>query len=485
MSASWKRCDTAGWKPALRLLFARCLSPWLVPPPAAFSLWPFVELHILRRDVATNRSMKIFNATLLLLVSFSACGAELPALVLPAGVGVNIHFTTGHTKDLDLIAAAGFRFIRMDFGWGGTERKKGEYDWSAYDELTANLEKRGLRAIYILDYSNGLYEETAVTRNAINHKEERDTASPQHPESVAAFARWAAAAARHFHGRHIIWEIWNEPNIFFWKPKPDADQYSTLALATCKAIRAAEPEATIVGPATSELPWKYLETVFQSGLLAQFDAVSVHPYRGRGKPPETAAEDLKKLRELIERYAPTKAKKAMPILSGEWGYSSNTKGVSLETQAAFIVRQQLSNLLNGIPISIWYDWKNDGPDPGENEHNFGTVMSDLRPKPAYIALRTMTRELAGCQIVRRLDLGNEKDYVLLLRNSEGTEKLAAWTLGDAHAQTLGVKAGRGAKPIGVRGNGASFEPTLEGNQLFVDLAAEPIYITLQKLSLAD
>jgi hypothetical protein len=97
----------------------------------------------------------------------------------------------------------------------------------------------------------------------------------------------------------------------------------------------------------------------------------------------------------------------------------------------------------------------------------------------------MTRELAGCQIVRRLDLGNEKDYVLLLRNSEGTEKLAAWTLGDAHAQTLGVKAGRGAKPIGVRGNGASFEPTLEGNQLFVDLAAEPIYITLQKLSLAD
>src|SRR5437016_7858018 len=82
--------------------------------------------------------------------------AELPEPVLPAGVGVNIHFTTGHEKDLDLIAAAGFRFIRMDFGWGGVERKKGEYDWSAYDGLTANLDKRGLRAIYILDYSNSL-----------------------------------------------------------------------------------------------------------------------------------------------------------------------------------------------------------------------------------------------------------------------------------------------------------------------------------------
>ena len=39
--------------------------------------------------------------------------------------GVNIHFVTGHEKDLDLIAAAGFKFIRMDFGWQGTERVKG------------------------------------------------------------------------------------------------------------------------------------------------------------------------------------------------------------------------------------------------------------------------------------------------------------------------------------------------------------------------
>ena len=38
-----------------------------------------------------------------------------------------------------------------------------------------------------------------------------------------------------------------------------------------------------------------------------------------------------------------------------WGYSSNTKGVSLAQQADFIARQQLSNLLNGVPLSIWYD----------------------------------------------------------------------------------------------------------------------------------
>ena len=47
----------------------------------------------------------------------------------------------------------------------------------------------------------------------------------------------------------MLWEIWNEPNISFWSPKPDAQQYTTLALAACKAIREAEPGATIIAPA--------------------------------------------------------------------------------------------------------------------------------------------------------------------------------------------------------------------------------------------
>ena len=53
-----------------------------------------------------------------------ARGAEIPPPVLPAGVGVNIHFVTGHEKDLDMIAAAGFKFIRMDFHWSGDRVKE-------------------------------------------------------------------------------------------------------------------------------------------------------------------------------------------------------------------------------------------------------------------------------------------------------------------------------------------------------------------------
>jgi hypothetical protein len=96
--------------------------------------------------------------------------ADLPDLIIPQGVGVNIHFTRGHEQDLEMIAATGIRWIRMDFSWSGTERKRGEYDWSAYEELAANLERRGIRPYYILDYSNPLYEKVAVSKNPITGK---------------------------------------------------------------------------------------------------------------------------------------------------------------------------------------------------------------------------------------------------------------------------------------------------------------------------
>lgn len=380
---------------------------------------------------------RLLQIALLLIGAFKITAAELPELIIPEGVGINIHFVRGHEKDLDMIAAAGIKFIRMDFGWAGIEHKKGEYNWADYEELTANLEKRSLRAIYILDYSNSLYEETVVSKNPLNGQEHRDTASPQHPESVTAYAKWAAAAARHFSGRHIIWEIWNEPNISFWKPKPDVQQYNAMAVAALKAIREADPKATVVGPATSEVPVKFLEDFFASGALEYLDAVSVHPYRNYKKGPETAAEDYAKVRALIEKHAPAN-KKNLPILSGEWGYSTFTKGISVEKQAAFVVRQQLANLLNNIPISIWYDWKNDGQNPDEREENFGIVTYDLKPKPAYIALQTLTRELSGYRISKRVPTENEADYVLLFTNG-GNRKIAAWTTGEPHALPVKIE----------------------------------------------
>ncbi len=419
------------------------------------------------------------------LVIFTVCftvvssATELPAGGVASGVGVNIHFSRGHENDLDLIAAAGFKFIRMDFFWTDTERAPGVYDWSTYDELTANLERRGLCAYYILDYSNPLYEESVAKQSGAGA--EKVLASPHQAESVAAFASWAAAAAKHFQGHHVIWEIWNEPNGSFWEPAANVQTYTTLALATAKAVRAANPTATIFAPATSGFPWPFLEQFLQSGIVPYLDGVSVHPYRSPNQPPETAAADYERLRQLIATNTPSTRKEIIPIISGEWGYSTCTKGVSLETQAAFAARQQLANSLNGVPISIWYDWKNDGDDPKENEHNFGTVRPDLSPKPAYTAIKTLTDQLAGFAIQKRYPTANTNDYILVLTNATHAVKLAAWTLAAPHSLTLTVSSAK--KIFRVSSENITNEIISTNHQIQLPLSAAPGYVVLGKTHL--
>ncbi len=375
--------------------------------------------------------------------------------------------------------------VRMDFEWAATEPTQGKYDWSSYDTLTANLDKRRLRAYYILDYSNSLYENVNATRNPITGKMEQHGSppSPQHPASIAAFARWAAAAAHHFQGRQIIWEIWNEPNITFGQPKPDVEQYTALAVATCKAIREAEPGTTIVAPATASFPWDFLDCFLKSGILAHLDGVSVHPYRSPKEPPENANADYKRLRELIARYAPNPQRKEVPILSGEWGYSTYTKGVSLQTQADFIARQQLSNLYCGVPVSIWYDWKDDGGDPNENEHNFGTVTGDLNPKPAYLSIRTLTGELSGFRIFKKFETQNKTDFVLVLTNKAGETKLAAWTLATPHEIGFDMQPTTKQSLLFVNGGGERGSINVSENHFSVALSSTPEYISLDKAQL--
>jgi hypothetical protein len=185
----------------------------------------------------------------------------------------------------------------------------------------------------------------------------------------------------HFRGRGILWEMYNEPNIGFWRPKPDVNQYVPLALEVGRAIRAAAPGERYIGPATSGVDMPFLEACFKAGLLEYWDAVSVHPYRQTA--PETAAADYAKLRRLIARHAPKG--KNVPIHSGEWGYSSAWKGMDPVRQGKLLPRQWLVNLSNDVPISIWYDWHDDGPDPKEPEHHFGTVLEPFHAgrKPVY------------------------------------------------------------------------------------------------------
>jgi hypothetical protein len=94
----------------------------------------------------------------------------------------------------------------------------------------------------------------------------------------------------------------------------------------------------------------------------------------------------------------------------------------------------LINLSQGIPISIWYDWIDDGTDPTDSEDNYGTVTTNYTPKPAYQEMQLLTSNLQGLSYARQLPSASG-DYLLAF-SSGSQETVAAWTTGSSHSVTV-------------------------------------------------
>ncbi len=425
-------------------------------------------------------------------VRHKACPFVSPTVstapIIPQGFGVNIDFTEPRPGEIKLISEGGFRWVRMDLKWDTTERESGRYDFTAYDRLMAELELYKLRALFILDYGNPLYDKGAPPRTELARQ---------------AFARWAVAAAKHFAGRDVLWEVYNEPNHqMFWPPHPNPQEYIALALAVGRAFREAVPGEKLIGPATSEIDFKFIESCFKAGLLEYWFAVSVHPYRRNN--PETAAQDYCRLREMIRTYAPAevqssklkvqsstsgsggdvvaRAPKDIPIISSEWGYSSVWLGMSDEKQGQLLARSWLTNLANGIQLSIWYDWRDDGSDVNEAEHHFGAVANSYHegresvydPKPAYLAAKTLSAFFNGYTFQKRLDAGDADNYVLVFRKGS-EQRFAAWTTADrARSVKVPLSAGQYSTSLHTGLDGGVVSADERG--VTINLTAAPTYI---------
>jgi hypothetical protein len=353
-------------------------------------------------------------------------GLGLPDATDPvAGMGVNIHFTDPKPGELEMLAQAGFRWVRMDFPWTQTEKQPGVYDFSAFDRLFASLDKFHLRAVMIFDYTNPLYDQGKPSCTDAGRQ---------------AFAKWAVAAVTHFKGRGVLWEIWNEPNgDWFWKPKPNPEDYAKLAMTVTMAIHDAAPEEMVTGPALScGLPWPdpvkttFLDVVAGSGVLKYWPAITVHPYLRTS--PETYKGIYDDSRQVIDKHAGPGQKVA--IICGESGHNTSTNSGDVDevTQGEYVARTYLVDVLEGVPLTIWYDWHDDGPNPKDGEQRFGTVRYPYHagadpvyePKPAYLAAKTYASQLANTHFVERLKTDSPDDYLLSFTSPAGP-CVVAWT----------------------------------------------------------
>ncbi|PMC37355.1 glycoside hydrolase family 5 [Bacillus sp. UMB0899] len=378
-----------------------------------------------------NKKIIIFMILVLLLIVLFMdkilTGRNIKELseTVPNNLGIQTHIASS-AVDVTAIQNNGFKIVRDDILWHRVEQTPNKYDFetTGYDAYNNALMDHNIRPYYILSYSNSLYEKG----NSVVTKRGRK-----------AYTNFVRQAASRYKNQHAIWEIWNEPNSErFWSPTDSsAEKYTQLVKSASKTIKRSDPTGIVVAPALSTIDnnsFDWLEETFKEGILKEIDALSVHLYRGT--EPETVIEDYKAIKKLIAKYSD----KDIPVLSGEWGYSTGEAfyGVELDQrqQAQYLVRMYLINMYLGIPINIWYDWQGHSSNVDDGEHNFAIrEFGTLQPKEASLGASTLANTLNGYRFSKRIDLNDDKDYIFEFINNKDEVIYVCWTQGTEHAVT--------------------------------------------------
>ena len=381
-------------------------------------------------------------------------------------LGVNIHLLRDEPA-LDLARAAGFGFVRADLLWANVERRGG-YRFFAYDALLRALEAHGMSVLWILDYGHP----------------DHGGSTPRTPQDVAAFGRFAEAAATHFKGHNVRYEMWNEPDTAqFWAPAPNSSEYATLLREAVAAIRRVDPAAKISSGGLSRFDVAFLSQAVNPDLAGGLSAIGIHPYPKTG--PETIAPELGMLREWVARALGEQ----IEIWDTEWGYSSAnapkeapSNGHTEEgrrLQAGLAVRELLTVWAVGLPVAVWYDLRDDGPDPANPEHNYGLLDSSGNEKPAMKAIRTLTGAASGHKYVGMIQETPAGIHAMRLDGSTDTIFIV-WSDRPGDRQTIEYAKHDLISATDLMGNTVKSKDGSAGKaRVEIDDAAGPIYLRWQ------
>lgn len=392
--------------------------------------------------------------------------------LVPNGLGVDIRTSIAPESEWNLLADAGFKLVRFNMHWSSIEKSKGVYnfkqDGQDYDRLVEAMASRGIRVSFHLAYENPLYDQGYA---------------PYTAEGRAAFARFAKACAARYKGEFIIWEIWNEPNVDqFWRDAPKSTTprhslYAELAREAILAMRQADPNAFILGPAVGPLDrpdaWEFIREMGRTGVLAMVDGVSVHPYRSTA--PETVMLDYDWLDDVIRQSVPS----GKPVFNTEVGRSTGiypgAARITEDQQAQRLVQTYFVDRAHGVPLTVWYNWADLGPNRDEVHDNFGVVTYNRdRLKPAYHAARTLSTMFRGFRFAEAIDRGLRGTYTLRFEKA-GESLLVLWAA-NTMLSSFDVRIPAGTwQIVDIYGTpGATVEA--DGGVSTITLTEKPIYL---------
>ncbi|HSI07256.1 MAG: hypothetical protein ACAH89_15410 [Rariglobus sp.] len=358
-------------------------------------------------------SLLLWSGASLATAAESATPAAAPVIKHPR-LGVCTHLRRWKNEAIiPLLANSGVTYIRDDYYWKAIETKKGVYALPEdYRKWLDAAHAAGLKVIAIFDQENSLYAPDIY--------------------SVEAYVKAVTWFAKETAGKVQVIEILNEPfgNFGFRKhyggtwngvesdggPSPWLGKYVELLNAAAPAIKAVNPDVKVIGLG-SPPPANFRQLAM--GLVPEVDGITDHPYSFRTAPeilPYASTEGILKrdgiatadergsFASVIRNYRTLSEKHQGPkeLWLTEWGWATFHEakaggfyaGFTESAQAKYILRRLFESEGLGVDVSVVYDFRDDGRDPYEPEHNFGLVTVDLKPKPSYRAVQRFAALMA-------------------------------------------------------------------------------------------
>jgi hypothetical protein len=267
---------------------------------------------------------------------------------------------------------------------------------------------------------------------------------PKTDEQIQAFTKYVAWMVNHFRGRVEYYEIWNEPNIDYWNPTANPEDYGRLFKASAAAIRHVNPNAKTVfgGLAGGEKAFAK-RALDACDCASEIDVFAYHNYPGYGHNlnPEAVHEDpdtnasSKPLRDMVRAYPGIR--KELIFWDDEFndGLASWT-GSDEMVQAKYVPRGLVIDRAEGIRTFVWLLV---GATDGNESDDFGMLhgllykASDFTARPVFSALQNINALFSDTQTdpsikveVQSVSAAADRPVTYPFRSSKGKGIVAYW-----------------------------------------------------------
>jgi len=305
-------------------------------------------------------------------------------------LGVNAQFQyfspAAYQQQMDHLDALGLNWVRLTIHWPLIEPAQNSFDLSDLDGAMATMNTHHYN---ILAYLVG---SAPFASSAPEGTPSRDQYPPRDFNVFAA--RMTSLVKRYPQVNN--WQVWNEPNIV-WLPKEDPVAYDTLLTTTADAIRAAEPDKTIVTAGMAyysqmhSTPGYMLQTLLDRGLGTRNIVAAYHPYseypEGDSPPDRDFLIRANAMNTLLHSNG------VQQVWATEWGWSSYNGPV--EMQAIIGLQGQADYTLRRLALMSALDYQRiflfnlSDLDARASARDQAYGLLDLQgnPKPVYTALR--------------------------------------------------------------------------------------------------